>query len=104
MNGCLGKCNGSWAPKRAVYAGSDPGGPCAADMLAGLVFDALRPTEPPHIDRAVLTSKSAKLQRQVRLISRVSAGRTILAQAWSLSQEEVVQSFYTIGLRGSSFR
>ena len=38
--------------------------PCEADMLAGMVFDALRPQEPPPLDRAVLTSRSAKPQGQ----------------------------------------
>lgn len=43
------------------------GGPCEADMLAGMVFD-VRPQAPAPLDRAVLTARSAKPQRQVRLL------------------------------------
>ena len=48
--------------------------------------------EAPH-SRLVLTSTPVKPQRRVGIISRVSAGMTVLRQVWSLSQEDVVQSF-----------
>lgn len=35
------------------------GGLCEADMLAGMVFDALRPNEPQPLARVVLTSKTS---------------------------------------------
>lgn len=69
------------------------GGLCEADMLAGMVFDALRPNEPQPLARVVLTSKTSAPHRQVRLLGRMAAGLTIPAHAWSLSQEEVIQCF-----------
>lgn len=92
---------------KTLVCDSQHGGPCEADMLAGMVFDSLRPADPPLLRKAVVTPRAAKPQRRVSLVGRVSAGLAIPERAWSFPRRRwcsaSASSTPMNSLQGSSF-
>eukprot|EP00435_Cladocopium_sp_Y103_P025354 s2906_g6.t1 len=68
-------------------------GQCEADLLAGMVFDALRPGADPPLSKVVLTPRAATPSRRVRLAARGLASLTLPKPVWSIAQEEVILAF-----------
>ena len=68
------------------------GGPCEADILAGIIFEVSRPAKAP-VNRQSPAGKKPQPVRRVSSKSRASLVAALPQQVWSFSQETIIACF-----------